>query len=195
MPQLWDRVHRNERSHVYSIGDHYLFKVQKISSRVCKIEHIHSECPRMIPQWTTSREGSAGPAGASCTASPQTKARSRWGQLFTRAGAANGPAHVFSRLKSEFFWFPVSSWLTAKSLGSRCTLFNTGKLQDSLDSSGAYPSRAMVGRVLNSPVLLLHMWAGPSLAYSHLCNWAQKLLHFFPDPNIISLEQNLKIFY
>lgn len=142
----------------------------------------------MIPRWSTSKEGWCWPSW--CLLQLTEQGSSRGGLLLTRAGAASGPAHVSSQLKREFFWFPV----TAKSLGSRCTLFNTRKLQASLGSSGAYPSRAMVGRVLHSPVLLLHMWAGPRLTYSNPCNSAQKLLYFFLT-NIIRLGQNFKTLY
>lgn len=109
----WERTQEWEKkNHVYSIWDHYSFKVQKIPSRVCKIEHIHSECPRMIPpssppckqrvpvlaQLVPFPEPAYGPkvaAGESCS-SPGL-------------GAANDPARVSSQLKSEYFWFPVSS--------------------------------------------------------------------------------------
>lgn len=149
-----------------------------------------------VPGWSLggaqAERASAGPAGAS--SSSQTKAPAG-------AGCSSpGLVQQMAQLMSPVSWkvnssgAQVSSWLTAKSLGSRCTLFNTGKLQASLGSSGAYPSRAMVGRALHSPVLLLHMWAGPRLTYSNPCNSAQKLLYFFLT-NIIRLGQNFKTLY
>lgn len=124
---------------------------QKISNRVCKTEHIHNECPRRIPWWSTSKECQCWPSWCLLTASSQTKGRSRWELLLTGAGCSKWPSSCLQSAGKWILLVPsqlLQTWLP----GSRCTLFITGKLEDSLGSSGAYPCRAMVGWVLHSPV-------------------------------------------
>lgn len=64
--------------------------------------------PSILP-FSQAKSASAGPAGAFSTAKSQTEGHRGESCSSPVLGAANDPAHVSSQLKSEYFWFPVSS--------------------------------------------------------------------------------------
>lgn len=107
----WERTQEWEKkNHVYSIWDyHSKYKKYPVES---KTEPIHSGCPRMIPPSFPSHKQRV-PVLAQLVPFPQPSHRSRVtaGESCSSPalGAANDPAHVSSQLKSEYFWFPVSS--------------------------------------------------------------------------------------